>query len=254
MEREAGRPYTGVAMRIVFTDLDGTLLDRDSYDWTPAAPALERLREEGVPVVFVTSKTRAETEYWRARLANASPYVVENGGAAHIPAASIPGAPGSIVFGARREELIAALEAASAAAGCRIRPFHRMRPSEIAEATGLPPELAVLAARREYDEPFEIVDAGAAPRLLAAIEARGFRWTRGGRFHHITGANDKGVAVRALLELYRRAFGPVRSFGLGDAPNDEPFLAVVDHPLMVRTPGAWRDAIFRHVFGNHDQR
>ena len=27
---------------IVFTDLDGTLLDEDSYDWRDALPALDR--------------------------------------------------------------------------------------------------------------------------------------------------------------------------------------------------------------------
>lgn len=28
---------------LVFTDLDGTLLDHESYDWSPARPALNRL-------------------------------------------------------------------------------------------------------------------------------------------------------------------------------------------------------------------
>ena len=45
---------------LVFTDLDGTLLDHDSYSFEPARPALARLRSAGVPVIPTTSKTLAE--------------------------------------------------------------------------------------------------------------------------------------------------------------------------------------------------
>lgn len=37
---------------LVFSDLDGTLLDSHSYDWQPAAPWLSRLREANVPVIL----------------------------------------------------------------------------------------------------------------------------------------------------------------------------------------------------------
>ncbi|MFQ5696467.1 MAG: mannosyl-3-phosphoglycerate phosphatase, partial [Terriglobia bacterium] len=45
---------------IVFTDLDATLLDHQTYSWAAAEPALRRLRLLGIPLVFCTSKTRAE--------------------------------------------------------------------------------------------------------------------------------------------------------------------------------------------------
>ena len=66
------------------------------------------------------------------------------------------------------------------------------------------------------------------PLGKAAIAATGLRHTRGGRFHHLHGNNDKGVAVRALIEHFRSLHGSVTSVGLGDAPNDLPFLEVVD--------------------------
>lgn len=34
---------------LVFSDLDGTLLDSHSYDWQPAAPWLSRLHEANIP-------------------------------------------------------------------------------------------------------------------------------------------------------------------------------------------------------------
>ena len=52
---------------LVFSDLDGTLLDSHSYDWQPAAPWLSRLREANVPVILCSSKTSAEMLYCKKR-------------------------------------------------------------------------------------------------------------------------------------------------------------------------------------------
>ena len=45
---------------LLFSDLDGTLLDHDSYDFAPARPALDALKGIGAGVVLATSKTAAE--------------------------------------------------------------------------------------------------------------------------------------------------------------------------------------------------
>ncbi|XNM83420.1 hypothetical protein ACLK1V_10775 [Escherichia coli] len=41
---------------LVFSDLDGTLLDSHSYDWQPAAPWLSRLRDAMFPSFSVAVK------------------------------------------------------------------------------------------------------------------------------------------------------------------------------------------------------
>lgn len=45
---------------LVFTDLDGTLLDHETYSFEAARTTLERLEKLSVPVVFNSSKTAAE--------------------------------------------------------------------------------------------------------------------------------------------------------------------------------------------------
>ena len=47
---------------MVFSDLDGTLLDHDSYSFEAAKPALAALVERAIPVVPSTSKTLVELE------------------------------------------------------------------------------------------------------------------------------------------------------------------------------------------------
>jgi mannosyl-3-phosphoglycerate phosphatase len=234
-----------MALRIVVTDLDATLLDRDTYSWEPARPALDRLRAAGIPCVFVSSKTRAEVEYWRREIGNTHPFVVENGGALVVPRDYFPGpVPGSVVrdgavtveWGTAYAVLVDALKNAAARSGCTVRGFSEMSVAEVASACALPEDQARLAMLREYDEPFTVPDPARAAALRAAIEEQGYHWTSGGRFEHITGDNDKGRAVRALLELYGRTDGDIVSVGLGDGLNDIPLLTSVTIPVVMPSP------------------
>jgi mannosyl-3-phosphoglycerate phosphatase len=262
-------------MRILFSDLDGTLLHSHTYSSEPAAPALELLRRLGIPLIFCTSKTRAEVELWRGRLGNAEPFIVENGGAVYVPLGYFPF---SLPFTARRQgyeviefgspysSLVETLQRASNESGCGVLGFQRMSLADIAIRTRLPVSQAELAKQREYDEPFEIVGSG-THRLLEAIERRGRRWTRGDRFYHITGNNSKAQAVRLVTALYAKAFGEVTTFGAGNAHNDADFLRAVDIPLIIQSrfaaalkkavprgivssspgPHGWNDAVIEAV-------
>jgi mannosyl-3-phosphoglycerate phosphatase len=229
-------------MKVLFTDLDGTLLDRDDYTYEEAAPALWELRRQGIPVVFCSSKTRAELEYWRKRLQNHHPFIAENGGAIFIPRGYFPfSIPHTreyfdyevIELGSPHSELLDCLKTACEESNCQVLGFHHMTAAEISLHSGLPLEQAQLAKAREYDEPFLILDLERAPALLSAIESHGKQWTRGGRFYHILGQSHKGRAVRALANIYRKHGEPVVTIGLGDRFNDAALLNSVDVPIIV---------------------
>ena len=237
--------------RLLGLDLDGTLLDEETYDLAPARPGLEALGERGIGLVLCSSKTRAEMEPLAADLGLDTPLIVENGGAIVLEARWLPFLPPGgqrdgnrlvIPLGSTRDTLVAALDEVAREAGVAVRPFAAMTPREIADRTGLGPDAAERAQRREWDEPF-VVESGdadeAGPRLEEAARQRGLRVTRGGRFHHLTGTSDKGLAVRMLVQLLpREPHG--RTVGLGDAANDRPMLEAVDRPILM--PG--RDGSF----------
>lgn len=230
-------------MLVFFSDLDGTLLDKSTYSADPAAEALRRLRRLGIPLVLCSSKTRSEIEYWRRRLANQDPFVVENGGAIYVPAGYFPApfeAPvsrdeyGAFEFGTPYDELVRRLHLAAEASGCKVIGFNDMSVEEISRRYELTREQAVLARIRDFDEPFEIL-GGCADELFRAIEAQGSLWTRGGRLCHITGSNNKALCVRLLASHYRRASPAAVTVGLGDGENDLDFLSAVDVPVIVRS-------------------
>lgn len=235
-----------VKRAVVFTDLDGTLLDARTYSFDPALPALGMLRERHVPVVICSSKTRAEIEHYRAKLRNADPFISENGGAVFVPQgyfradAVSPARPEGgdegphlvLRLGARYQDLRRALRELRGE-GFDVRGFGDMTAEEIAAATGLPLNEAVMAAKREFDEPFLFGgDAVMGDKLRASIERKGFRVTQG-LFHHILGESDKGKAVSILTGMFRGKYGEVMTVALGDSPNDLPMLQAVDRPIIV---------------------
>ena len=240
---------------VIFTDLDGTLLDDQDYRWTAARPALLALARAHCPLVIVTSKTRAEVEPILRALGRREPFVVENGGAIYIPTRYFPFIPAGaiperggwhkVILGTPRPRLVKKLTFAARRAGVQIRGFSQMTAREVAERTGLPLDDARRALRRQYDEPFVILNetARAWSRLREEIARQGCGTTRGSRFFHITGRTDKSVAVARLAGWLYLAHGSNwRTVGLGDCPNDIPLLRAVDQPILVARPGNRYDA------------
>lgn len=235
---------------LILTDLDGTLLDATTYSYEAATDALSAIRALDASLILVSSKTRSEMEPLRLRLDNRHPFIVENGGALFIPKAYFPfpleqaeprGDYEVVEIGTPYARLRTALKEISRDLGCRLRGFGDLSLEEVSALTGLSPAETLPATQREYDEPVVVESNGMAwSRLSAAAATRGLRWTRGGRFYHLMGDNDKGVASRRLIAWYeRRAQQEGRALitvGIGDSLNDLPMLEAVNYPILVRNP------------------
>ena len=78
---------------LIYTDMDGTLLDHDTYRHDPVDPLLEVLASKAIPVIPCTSKTFAEVIDIRRELNNSHPFIVENGSAVYIPIGYFPRCP-----------------------------------------------------------------------------------------------------------------------------------------------------------------
>lgn len=228
---------------VVFSDLDGCLLDSEHYDHTPALPALRALERACWGLVACTGKSRAELDVLVELLNLRHPFIVENGGAIVFPPGVFgDGVPGAravgdrqvLGLGAPRSALIAALRECAAEAQVRVRGFADMDVAELVRASGLSPDAARLALRREHDEPFLVDEPRDLPRLAAAAARRGLVLRSGGRFWHLTGGCDKGLATRTLRALYRRAGADPHAIGIGDAETDVTLLQAVDRRVLMR--------------------
>lgn len=224
---------------VVFTDLDGTLLDHESYDWCPAEAALHRLQAAGIPLIINSSKTASEISRLRRELGNTSPYIVENGAALVIPSGSLGETHARVHnFGASREEILNVL-AELRGQGFLFRGFADMSVEELSSLTGLDNDAAELARSRYATEPLIWNGCGRSLEdFRKALSERGLRLVRGGRFWHVMGNVDKADAVRFLLEKYRARHPDTSliSVALGDSPNDEQMLATTDIAVVMPNP------------------
>lgn len=228
---------------IVFTDLDGTLLDHETYSWEAARPAIERLRALGYPLIFNSSKTRAEMQKLREQMDNPHPFICENGSAIAIPAgyfAYRESVHEDIVYlGASYADIIETLSALREQFGYEFIGFNDASTAQIADMTQLDLESATRARQRDASEPIKWLDSDEAlERLNAQLQPHGLSMIKGGRFYSVMGRCSKGDAIAWLIDAYRREEPDTDwiSVGLGDSRNDLPMLEVVDYPVLIPNP------------------
>ncbi len=232
---------------IIFTDLDGTLLDHNSYGWEEAEPALRQCKESQIPLILVSSKTRAEIRTLQKELGLSSPFISENGGGVFFPKEGKHPHPSDAIFsrgvwkwsiGPAHDFLVRALGEIRDEQGWKIRGFSQMTPEEISSITGLDLASARLASQREYDEPFILTEEGVSnvDILNHAASQKGLRITRGGRFYHLHGEGDKGEAMGRLVAWYRTYHPALLTIALGDSPVDFSMLKRADYPVLISSP------------------
>ena len=211
---------------IVFSDLDGTLLDHSTYTWEPASDALQALRSCNGGLVLATSKTAAEVAPIRSQMGFADwPAIIENGGGLLEPH-SDPYTHHKVYADIRRKlrDLPRGFEG-----------FGDMSAEKVAEITGLTLSQAQSAKKRFFTEPglWNGPESGLDTFLEAAGHA-GLVARRGGRFLTLSFGLTKADQMDILIERYR----PRLTIALGDAPNDTEMLEKADHGVIVANPSA----------------
>ncbi len=244
----ASTPDAQQQARLVFTDLDGSLLDHHSYDFSPAAPSLACLETLQIPVIPVTSKTRAELFSLRESLGLiATPFVAENGAVIGLPPSwcharldrQASGPDGMVIkhTGVDIDFIRARLKVWRKRLGLRFTGMGEMSIEQVANLTGLDAKRASDAQQREGCEPLIWEDDQASlDTFRLALEGDGLELTQGGRFWHVMGrGTDKGSAVTWLIKRFATLRGctPL-SLGLGDGPNDVTMLEAVDQAVVIQ--------------------
>jgi mannosyl-3-phosphoglycerate phosphatase family protein len=247
-------------MRLIFTDLDGSLLDHHSYSFAPAVPLLAELEAMDVPVIPITSKTFAEVINLRDELDNRHPFIVENGAAIYIPSRYFKTQPEHALLEngfwvlrnvprrAKWQQLLAervadfkgefetfeSVYAASGAAG-------------VAAITGLDLNAAELANQREHSEPVHWTGSPQRKQtFIYRLKEAGATVLQGGRFLNIGGDVDKGRAMLQLRDLYvaeanlpgtghqKSGNSHCETLAIGDSNNDVAMLELASSALVIR--------------------
>ena len=235
---------------VVFTDLDGTLLDHHTYAAHAATQAIEQLQHRGWPLIFCSSKTFSEQVILQEKLRVVAPFIFENGSAVAVPFAYFYNMPEGFI--AHNGYAVYPLAHADfAAARAVLAPFEEIQgfsdasDSAMSLATGLSGEALSHARDRWFTETLLTpLNQAQAELISKEIAKKGWLLSKGGRFYTLLSAQaDKGKAMLWLAGLFAANLPePPFLVAFGDSLNDKPMLAAADLAFLVQRPdGSWSD-------------
>ena len=213
---------------IVFTDLDGTLIDHDTYSFAPAKPALEALKLQSAGLVLASSKTAAEVIQLRQQVgAEDWPAIIENGAGLLAPRAT------EFPDSSEYHTVLSALASVPRDLRKLFLGFGDVSVEQVSKMTGLSGEAAALAKGRSFSEPgMWSGTAAQKEEFLAALAEHGVTAQQGGRFLTLSLGKNKVDQMRAIVKTY----APRHTIALGDAPNDVAMLEAADIGIVVANP------------------
>ena len=224
---------------LIFTDLDGTLLDVHTYDWQPAAAWLDTLLDHQIPVVLCSSKTAEEIIDIQQDLGlEGLPFIAENGAVvqADIRWDASYTAP-RLILGVPHNEIRHVVEHLRQHQGYRFTTFDDVDEHTVSQWTGLNRSRSGLARKHEASVTLIWRDSDEnMAHFEEALVRQGLKFVQGARFWHILDARcGKDWAVKWVIEQYRQLDGiALTTIGLGDGPNDAPQLDSDDYAVIVK--------------------
>ena len=238
---------------VIFTDLDGTLLDHDNYSYAAAEPCLNYIREHNIPLIFTSSKTAVEIKDLCKQTNIYHPFIAENGGLLAIPESYFSEQQANTtsytknVIGKARADIGLILDTLSSS--YIFKSFNNMSTEELISHTGLNQQQALYANQRDCTEPLLWLDEETKLQDFATkLEKYELRLISGGRFHHVMGKHDKATTMALLIKQFENFWNKqFISIALGDSPNDLEMLQTADHGIVIPNPHAPKMCIDNHA-------
>ncbi|KTF11630.1 HAD-IIB family hydrolase [Pseudoalteromonas sp. 10-33] len=249
---------------IIFTDLDGTLLDHTDYNTSNVSELLQQLQSAHIPVVFNTSKTFCEVVEIKNELNIQQPFIVENGAAVFIPQSYFElkpigckevGGYWCYALASPLSSLLNDLDSLDAQYKAHYKLFSELSSEQISELTGLNNAQARRAQTRDYSDPLYWYGSNELLNTFVSdVTALGYDIKIGGRFIHIAKNTDKSAAQQWLVKQFTQHFRkPLTVIALGDSDNDKQMLEHADIAIIINNPSSKKPVKLSHNKARYSQ-
>ena len=220
---------------LIFTDLDGSLLHRDTFKFDEIKEYLRQLISKGIFIIPNTSKTEKEILEFNNELGSSLPYISENGSAINGLDLLNSNLPKELILSKEKNNIIKIFEKSvpiNLQNKCKwLTDMDKKKQSII---FGLEDEKLKMALDRKFSIPFLFEgNKGEKNELFKIVKNKGLALQEGGRVINLTDKVNKAKALQVFVRFFKKNNKNVKTIAVGDNYNDLDMLKISDFPCLV---------------------
>ncbi len=220
---------------IVFTDLDGTLLHRDTFQFDTIKNYIKSLINKGVIIIPNSSKTEMEIEKFNEELGVNLPFISENGASIHGLNLITSNFPNKLIVSREKEELLRIFEnKVPEKLKQKCFQISKMSKKDQENILGQKDEKLKNALNRKYTLPFLFKgDRNEKNRLLKLLNTNSLTLQEGGRVSNLCDNVNKVKSMNRVVKILKKIEEKIITIAVGDNYNDLDMLKNCDIPCLV---------------------
>ena len=220
---------------LIFTDLDGSLLHRDTFEFGEIKDYLKQIISKGIFVIPNSSKTDKEILEFSYDLGLSLPYICENGAAIHGLDLLNKDLPKELILSREKEDVINVFKnIVPIKIQKKCKWLSEMDKKNQSLIFGLKDKKLKMALDRKYTIPFIFSGTKKEKNQLSKIIKKdGLCLQEGGRLINLTDRVNKAKALQVFVRFYKKYYKNVKTVAVGDNYNDLDMLKTSDFPCLV---------------------
>ena len=220
---------------LIFTDLDGSLLHRDTFKFDSIKDYILSLVNRGIIIIPNSSKTEKEIEKFSEELGVKLPYISENGSS--IQGLNLINAnfPNKIVLSREKEELIKIFnDKVPEQLKDKCIEISKINKKKQEKIFGQKDDNLKNALNRKYTLPFLFKgDKNQKNKLLKILNSNSLTLQEGGRILNLCDNINKVKSMNRVIKILKKTEDKIRTIAVGDNYNDLDMLKSCDIPCLV---------------------
>ena len=220
---------------LIFTDLDGSLLHRDTFKFDEIKDYLKQLISKGIFIIPNTSKTEKEILEFNNELGSSLPYISENGSAINGLDLLNSNLPKELILSREKDSLMKIFEkSVPVNLQNKCKWLSEMDKKKQSLIFGLEDDKLKMALDRKYTIPFLFEGSKSEKNELSRIVKNiGLALQEGGRVINLTDKVNKAKALQVFVRFFKKNNKNVKTIAVGDNYNDLDMLKTSEFPCLV---------------------
>ena len=220
---------------VIFTDLDGSLLHRDTFQFDIIKDYIKSLISKGVVIIPNSSKTEKEIKKFNEELGENLPFISENGSSIHGLNLITSNFPDKLILSREKEELFKIFEnKVPEELKVKCLQVSKMSKKQQENILGQKDRKLKEALDRKYTLPFLFKgDKNEKNKLFKVLNSCSLTLQEGGRVLNLCDNINKVKSMNRVVKILKKTEDKIKTIAVGDNYNDLDMLKSCDIPCLV---------------------